>query len=88
MSVSKTWKVYIIQTESGALYTGITNNLERRFSDHLSQKNGARYFGFSKPKKIVFVESHPNRSMASKRESFIKKMNRKQKLEFIDAKDG
>lgn len=76
----KEWIVYIIQTESGNLYTGITNNLEKRFGDHLRQTGGARYFRLSKPEKIVHRESFQNRSEASKRESEIKKMTRAEKL--------
>jgi putative endonuclease len=79
------WKVYIIQTESGKLYTGITNNLERRFAAHQNQQKGARFFHFSSPQKIVFQESHPNRSEASKREIAVKKMSRKEKLELIES---
>ena len=79
----KEWKVYIIQTKSGKFYTGITNNLERRFDAHQKQQKGARFFHFSGPEKIVFSESHPNRSAASKREIAIKKMSRKEKIELI-----
>lgn len=79
------WKVYIIQTESGKLYTGITNNLERRFAAHQKQQKGARFFHFSSPHKIVFQESYPNRSEASKREFSLKKMSRKEKLELIES---
>lgn len=73
------WEVYIIETDSGKLYTGITNNIERRFANHLN-KRGARFFHFSSPKEIVYRESQPNRSEASKREIAIKKMSRQEKL--------
>lgn len=77
------WEVYIIQTESGKLYTGITNNLEKRFKNHLQGKSGAKFFHFSNPEQIVFRESQRNRSEATKREIEIKKMNRVQKLNLI-----
>ncbi len=77
------WEVYIIQTKSGQLYTGITTDLERRFQDHLEGKKGARFFRFSNPEKILYRESHPNRSKATKREIEIKKMSRPQKLKLI-----
>ncbi|MBA3957571.1 MAG: GIY-YIG nuclease family protein [Parachlamydiaceae bacterium] len=80
-----TWEVYIIQTVSGKLYTGITNNFERRFDNHVTRKKGARFFNFSEPLKVVFREPHPNRSEASIRESAIKKMTRKEKLELISS---
>lgn len=78
-----TWKVYIIQTELGKLYTCITTDLERRFAEHLSGQKGARFFNFSHPKTILFQEEHPCRSTATKREIEIKKMSRKQKLKLI-----
>jgi putative endonuclease len=78
------WEVYIIQAKSGKLYTGITKDLERRFSEH-SKKNGkgARFFRISEPESIVFREPHPNRSEATKREIAIKKMNRPEKEDLI-----
>lgn len=79
------WEVYIVQTRSNKLYTGITNNLERRFEEHRTRKKGARFFHFSHPEKIVFRESQPDRSHASKREVAIKKMSRKEKLALIDS---
>lgn len=78
------WEVYIIQTESGKLYTGITTNLERRFQAHQTHQKGAKFFHFSSPEKVVFREVHPDRSQASKKEAKIKKMSRKEKLVLID----
>lgn len=80
MEKNSTWEVYIIQVESGQLYTGITNDLDRRFSEHHQGKKGARFFHFSRPQSIVYRESHLNRSEATKREIQIKKMTRQQKL--------
>lgn len=74
------WNVYIIQTHTGKLYTGITNCLEQRMKAHASQCRGAKFFRFSPPQKMIFSEIHPNRSEASKRESAIKKMTRLEKL--------
>ncbi|MEJ2417832.1 MAG: GIY-YIG nuclease family protein [Exilibacterium sp.] len=34
------WCVYIIQSDDDLLYTGITNNLERRWQAHLQQMQG------------------------------------------------
>ena len=77
------WTVYIIQAKSGKLYTGITNDLDRRLEEHREGVKGARFFRFSGPKKVLFRESHPNRSEASKREAEIKKMSREQKLALV-----
>lgn len=73
------WVVYMIQAESSKFYTGITNNIERRFAAHAGKK-GARFFHFSCPEKIVYQEFHPNRSEAAKREIAIKKMTRQEKM--------
>lgn len=77
------WVVYIIEAKSGKLYTGITNNLEKRFAAHQKGK-GASFFHFSSPRKIVYTESHPSRGVALKREIEIKKMKRDKKLELIN----
>lgn len=75
--------MYIIETETGDLYTGITNNLDRRFTEHKKNKKGARFFHFSSAKKIVYRELHSNRSKATKREIAIKKLSKSQKLLLI-----
>jgi len=78
------WTIYIIETHSGKYYTGVTTDIERRFSEHLSSKKGAKFFNTSLPKRIAYVEHAPNRSKAQKREASIKKMNRTQKKELIN----
>src|SRR3989338_8131121 len=73
------WTVYILETQDGRLYTGITNNLERRMKAHKNGK-GARFtkiFGF---KKLLYSEDLPTRVEALKRESFIKTWPREKKL--------
>jgi putative endonuclease len=77
------WQVYIIRTEAGKLYTGITTDINRRFEEHLHSRKGARFFNFSNPKIILFLEEYPCRSTATKREREIKKMNLHQKLKLI-----
>jgi putative endonuclease len=82
----KSWKLYIIQTKSGKLYTGITLDLEKRFNEHLHTKRGAKFFRTDRPKEIVFTENLPDRSSALKREAQIKKMSRAQKLNLVFSK--
>lgn len=78
------WTVYIIETEKGHLYTGITTDLERRFSEHQNSKKGAKYFRGQTPVRILHTESYKNRSLATKREMEIKKLPRKNKLKLIE----
>jgi len=77
------WFVYIIEAENGHLYTGITTDIERRFRQHQDNKGGARFFHTSRANKLVYQESQPNRSAASKREAAIKKLTRQAKLALI-----
>ncbi len=78
----KTWQVYIIQTKSGKLYTGITTDITRRFSEH-SNKKGAKYFRLEKPQDVVFIQACKNRSEATKREIEVKKLNRNEKMKLV-----
>ncbi|MGI1678043.1 MAG: GIY-YIG nuclease family protein [Cellvibrionaceae bacterium] len=77
------WVVYIIQTVSGRLYTGITNNMQRRWEAHITGKGGAKFFRRDKPKQLLFQERAENRSTASKREHAIKQLTRQQKFLLI-----
>jgi putative endonuclease len=79
----KKWIVYLIQTVSGKIYTGITNDLDRRLEAHRNRKRGARFFRISRPKNVLRTEEFSNRSEATKREHAIKKMSRSEKLKLI-----
>lgn len=82
------WDVYMIRTKSGKLYTGITTDLKRRFEDHQKGKKGARFFRISAADKIVFQESYPSRSEATKRELQIKKKSKTEKLALIGCRSS
>ncbi len=74
--------VYILECGDGSLYTGITNNLERRFAAHQNGKGG-HYTRGRQVVKFLYTEEHPNRSSASKREAEIKSWHREDKLALI-----
>ena len=82
------WHVYIIETTSGRLYTGITTDIERRFKEHCSSKKGAKFFRSNTPKRVVYNETFENRSLASKREWEIKQLTRAKKLELVHSSIG
>ena len=73
------WIVYILKCSDESLYTGITNNLEKRLQLHASGK-GSKYTRGRGPLKLVHQERFKTRSLASKRELFIKKLNRLDKI--------
>ena len=76
------WLVYIVECSNRSLYTGITNNLDRRIQEHNS-KEGARYTRAFRPVKLLWSEGHRNRSSALKREAQIKKWTRGNKEALI-----
>ena len=78
------WFVYIILCSDGTLYTGISNNVFRRFREHC-EKRGAKYFRGRSPKRLLYVESGHDRSSAAKREARIKKMDRNRKLQLVES---
>ena len=73
-----TWHVYIILCSDDTLYTGITTDCQRRFSQH-ARGCGAKYFRSRQPLRIVYHEQGHDRSTATKREAQIKAMNRTDK---------
>lgn len=77
-----TWVVYIVECADLTLYTGITNNLEKRLDDHV-QGRGAKYTKGRSPLKLVYQEECVDRSDASKRELKIKKLTRSAKNALI-----
>ena len=79
----KKWYLYMIQTEKGKLYTGIAIDVERRFLEHLSGINGAKFFRSDPPEKVVYVEDCLDRSDASIKEIATKKLTRKKKEQLI-----
>lgn len=76
------WYVYILKCENNTLYTGVTTDLNRRFTEHKISK-GAKYTKANKPEEILYSEQFKNRSDACKRETQIKSWKREKKLELI-----
>lgn len=75
------WHVYLLMCSDNTIYTGITNNLERRIDQHNKGK-GAKYTRGRGP--VVLIKSFvlPNKGEALKLEYKIKQMSREEKLEF------
>lgn len=61
------------------LYTGITTDMQRRWQQHTNGQGGARFFRGRKPQQLCFLEQHPDRSSASKREYLLKQLSRDRK---------
>lgn len=77
--------VYLLECADKSLYTGITNDLEKRLKQHKNKKGG-RYTASHKAKKFVHTEPFATKGEALKRELEIKSLPRKKKLELIKSK--
>jgi putative endonuclease len=78
----KEYFVYILANKSGMLYTGVTNDLERRLYQHRNTTNE----GFTKKyniNRLVYFETTNDVTVAIAREKQIKGMLRSKKLDLI-----
>lgn len=73
------WVVYIVKCFDGSLYTGITNNLDKRIATHNAGK-GARYTKARCPVILLKYFDVDTKSEALKLEYRIKQMSRIEKL--------
>ncbi len=69
---------YILKCADGTLYTGWTNDIEKRLKAHNAGK-GAKYTKGRRPVQLVYSEEFETREEAMKREYEIKQMTRKEK---------
>lgn len=76
---------YIIECADGTLYTGMTNDTERRMHQH-DLGRGARYTRSRRPLRLVYIEQQSDRTTAMRRERVIKTLSRKRKLALIATK--
>lgn len=74
--------VYILRCGDDSLYTGWTNNLEKRIKAHSNGK-GAKYTKARLPVELVYFEEFEDKIEAMRREYAIKKLTRKEKLLLI-----
>lgn len=74
---------YIVECSDGTLYTGWTNNLEKRIVMHNSGK-GAKYTKTRIPVVLRYYEEFQTKEEAMAREYRIKQLSRKEKLELIE----
>ena len=76
---------YIVECSDGTLYTGWTNNLEKRLEAHNAGK-GAKYTKTRRPVKLVYQEQFETKEEAMSREYHIKQLNRKEKMKLMKEK--
>ena len=77
---------YILRCADGSLYTGWTNDLDKRIKEHKTGRGG-KYTRAHAPVELVYYESFDTKNEAMSREWHIKQLTRKQKLALIGRKD-
>ena len=80
------WYIYILQCSDNTLYTGITNDLDRRIKQH-NEGKGARYTKGRGPVALVKFFTRHSKSEALKLEYKIKQMSREEKLQYHESQE-
>ena len=83
----KKWFVYMLRCGDGSLYTGYTDDVQRRLEVHRSGK-GAKYTRGRGPLELVYQEECETKSDALHREIAIKALSRQEKLALFMKKEG
>lgn len=75
--------VYMLECNDGTLYTGCTNDVNKRLALH-NKGTASKYTRSRLPVKLVYLEESESKSTALKREMAIKKLSRLRKLKLIE----
>ncbi len=75
--------VYILLCEDGSFYTGSTDDVGKRFENHITGK-GAKYTKSHKPVKIIYQKGFATKSEALKMEWAIKKLSKEEKIKLVN----
>ncbi|HEY4478078.1 MAG TPA: GIY-YIG nuclease family protein [Candidatus Paceibacterota bacterium] len=78
--------VYILECADGTLYTGSTNDLEKRLHAHNHLKSGAHYTKIRRPVVLKYKEEFKSFAEMRTRENEIKKLSKIEKLKLIKNK--
>jgi len=78
------WLVYLLRCGDGSLYTGITNDLDKRLKAHAAGK-ASRYTRSRLPVALAYSERQPDKSRALRREAAIKQLRRAEKEQLVAA---
>ena len=76
------WFLYVLECESGVLYTGIAKDVEARFAAHVRGK-GAMFTRLNRPVRIVGTAPMATRSEALRAEYAFKQLSRAAKLQWL-----
>jgi putative endonuclease len=74
--------VYILKCSDDTYYTGYTTDVGRRVGEH-DAGDGAKYTAGRTPVQLRYVEYHPSRSVAQRREYELKSLPRQEKADLL-----
>lgn len=77
---------YMVRCSDGSLYTGWTNDLEKRIKDH-NEGRGAKYTKTRRPVVLAYYEEFSTKEEAMRREWEIKQLTRAEKLKILEKQD-
>ena len=80
--MEKEWCIYILECQDGSFYTGITNDVEARMKAHATGK-GSKYVKSKGFKELLRTKKCKDKSEACKLECVVKKLNKKDKLDWF-----
>ncbi|MBT3323658.1 GIY-YIG nuclease family protein [archaeon] len=80
--IQNPWFVYILECQDDSLYTGISNNVEKRMEAH-KKGTGSKYVKWKRFKQLLHTIQVKDKSEAAKLEYKIKKMERNEKISFF-----
>ena len=78
--------VYIVECADGSLYTGWTNDLEKRIAAHNAGR-GARYTRSRRPMRLRYYETFDEKNEALRRECALKKLTHEEKQALVEREE-
>jgi putative endonuclease len=72
------WFVYLLECNDNSLYTGITNDLDKRMNMHKTG-NGSKYVNSRGFKQLIATKQFDTKSEALKCEYFVKQLSKEEK---------
>jgi putative endonuclease len=79
------WHIYMVRTETGALYTGISNDVEKRIEAHRLGR-GSKFLRAQGALVLVYQCALGDRSIASKAEYRLKQISKAEKELLVQEK--
>ena len=76
--------VYMLLCADGTLYTGWTNDMEKRLAAHRAGK-GSKYTRSRLPVRLVYLERLETKREAMRRECAVKRLSRREKLALLES---